>query len=151
VEDGFTPRRLDFTALVGVLVEEHSMMRKGLDEVKELARRRDFEGVRRVLDELDPVFRQHIADEEAQILGLLIDKLGVKGAESEILVFRQHRPIYQLMKKLDELAAMSSVDLEKNQVDLQRLFDEHAIAEESRVFPRAMSVRSQEDLRKNGR
>jgi hypothetical protein len=83
--------------------------------------------------------RQHVADEKAQIFGLPIGKRGVKRAESEIRVFRQHRPTYHPMKKVSELAAISLADLETNQAVLQKLFEEHKSAEEGRVFPRAMS------------
>lgn len=117
-------------------------MREGLRRAKEAAGRQDFESVSRALKELDPVFRQHIADEESQILGLLIERLGVKGATEEIRVFQQHRPIYQLMKAVTELATMPADELEANQTRLEALFDKHTAAEEARVFPRALSLRA---------
>ena len=64
--------------------------------------------------------RQHVADEKAQIFGLPIGKRGVKRAESEIRVFRQHRPTYHPMKKVSELAAISLADLETDQAVLQK-------------------------------
>jgi hypothetical protein len=140
VTAAYRPRRLEMQDLVGVLVEEHRLMDGGLQRAKEASARGDFEGTRRALREVDPVFRQHIADEEATILGLLIKALGVKGADEEIKVFRQHRPIYELMRKIDELASMSSEELAANQAKLQELFREHTAAEEGRVFPRALSV-----------
>jgi hypothetical protein len=146
VEARYSPRKLELGALLRVLIEEHEIMRNGLRRAKEARDRGDFEGVRRTFKELDPVFRQHIADEEAQILGLLIADLGVKGAEAEILVFRQHKPIYQLMKKISDLASKSPEELEKNQADLERLFDDHTLAEEERVFPKAASVRGTDRL-----
>jgi hemerythrin-like domain-containing protein len=89
------------------------------------------------------MFRQHIADEESQVLGLLIQQLGVMGAEEEVKVFRKHRPIYELMKRLEDLAALPASELEANQAKLNSLFDEHTAAEEARVFPRAMSLSRQ--------
>jgi len=126
--------------LIDVLVEEHALMRQGMEKAKAAAEARDFEGVRRALQEVDSVFKQHIADEEAQILGLLIGKLGVKGAESEIEVFRQHRPIYELMNKIGKLAGESSAQLEGSQSELDRLFEEHTNLEETRVFPKAVAL-----------
>lgn len=139
VEARNTPRKLGLDALIKVLVGEHAVMRKGLQRAKEAAEKHDFEAVGSALKGLEPVFKQHIADEESQILGLLIERLGVKGASDEISVFQQHRPIYQLMKNVTELAAMPAPELEANQAKLGALFDEHTAAEEERVFPRAMS------------
>jgi hypothetical protein len=136
----FSPRKLDLEALIRVLVGEHAIMKEGLRRAKEAADKLDFESLSRALKEVDPVFRQHIVDEESQILRLLIDRLGVKGATEEIQVFQQHRPIYQLMKKVTELAAMPTAELEANQAKLGALFDDHTLAEETRVFPKAISV-----------
>lgn len=133
----YRPRLLTLDALIDVLVKEHSMMREGLRRARVNAARKDFEGVRAELREVDPIFRQHIADEESQILGMLIRRLGVQGAADEIKVFQQHRPIYQLMKRLSELAALSSGELEGKQDELEELFELHTEAEETRVFPRA--------------
>lgn len=126
--------------MVRVLVMEHAEMKDGLRRASESAARKDFLSVGRTLKDLDPLFRQHIADEEFEVLGLLIRTLGVKGAEKEILVFRQHRPIYSLMLKVGELAALSSEELEARGAELERLFAEHAKAEEGEVFPKAMSL-----------
>ena len=135
----YSPRKMDLEKLVSVLIEEHDIMKKGLARVRVAAERRDFETVRNELKVLEPVFRQHVADEEAQILGLLIKQVGVKGAAEEIRVFQQHRPIYQLMTKAMELAALSASDLEASQAELIALFNVHATAEETRIFPRAVS------------
>jgi len=116
------------------------LMRLGMGKAKAAAGVRDFEGVRRALQEVDPVFRQHVADEEAQILGLLIGKLGVKGAESEIEVLKQHRPIYELMNKIAKFAEESSTQLEGSQAELDRLFEEHTNLEETNVFPKAIAL-----------
>ena len=63
-----------------MLAEEHRVMQKGLARAEQAAAEGNFRIVAYVLEELDPVFRQHIADEESQILRLLIGELGVKGA-----------------------------------------------------------------------
>lgn len=137
----FRPRDLDLETLLVVLVKEHALMRDGLRRAKDAAERRDFESVSLTLKELDPIFRQHIADEEAQILRFLIGQLGVEGADYEIKVFQQHRPIYQLMEAVARLAAMSAAELESNQTKLDALFEEHTRAEEQHVFPKVTSLR----------
>jgi hypothetical protein len=140
MEVSYRPRKLELDALVRVLVDEHREMKAGLGRARDAARLGDFEGVSRALREVDPVFRQHIADEEATVLGLLIRALGVKGAEAEILVFRQHRPIYHLMEKVGELARRSAAELQGSQEELEALFEEHTRAEEAGVFPKALGL-----------
>ena len=137
-ENRYAPRKMEFESLVRVLVEEHTTMREGLSRMRDAAARHDFRAVAAALKELDQIFRQHIADEESQILRLLIGELGVKGAEEEVRVFQQHRPIYQLMQAVAALASKSAEELEVEQTKLNALFLEHAAAEEERVFPRAM-------------
>jgi hemerythrin-like domain-containing protein len=139
-ERRYLPRKIGLGPLIDVLVKEHSVMKEGLLRAEDAANRGNFETVSQELKDLDPVFRQHIADEESQILGMLVRLLGVAGAKEEIKVFQQHRPIYQLMRNVTELAAMSTAELQANQTKLNALFDEHAAAEEERVFPRARSL-----------
>lgn len=88
VEARYPPRKLALDALIKVLVGEHGLMKEGLQRAKKAAGTHDFEAVGSALRELEPVFRQHIADEESQILGLLMERLGVEGATDEISVFR---------------------------------------------------------------
>ena len=136
----FAPRRMELADLVGVLVKEHVKMREGIRRTRTAAGQKDFEEVHRALNDVVLVFRQHVVDEEAQILGLLVAKLGVNGAEAELAVFRQHRPIYLVMQRLGELAERSPAELEADQAMLERLFEEHAALEESRVFPKAVAL-----------
>ena len=133
-----SPRRIELEALITVLVEEHAKMKERLGRIRETTARRDFASASLALKELESVFRQHITDEEATVLRLLIDRMGVKGASEEIKVFQQHRPIYQLIQKVKELSALSAPELEANQTRLAALFDDHTLAEEQRVFPKAI-------------
>jgi hemerythrin-like domain-containing protein len=135
----YLPRDLPMDELLRTLIEEHRKMRELLRRAEEAADRSDYEAVSGHLKLLDPVFKQHIADEEAQVLRLLIGVLGRKGAEEEIKVFQQHRPIYKLMLTVSELAAENADELRLNQAKLNELFEAHANTEEQRVFPRALS------------
>jgi hypothetical protein len=115
-------------------------MRELLHQAKDSADQGKFAELSHDLKLLDPIFKQHIADEEAQVLRLLIEKLGVNGAQEEIKVFQQHRPIYTMMRTISELAAKEAADLPSEQGRLNKLFDDHATAEEQRVFPRALAL-----------
>ena len=126
--------------LITVLVEEHATMREGLLRAKAASARGDFEAVGRELRSVDPVFRQHICDEESQVLGLLIRQLGKERAADEIRVFQQHRPIYALMQKISEFAALTPEELAARQEELSILFEEHTAAEQNRVFPKALAL-----------
>jgi hemerythrin-like domain-containing protein len=136
-------RKMEFEELISVLVAEHAEMKKGLAQVKQAISNKDFASASRVLGELDRLFRQHIADEEAQVLRILLDAYGVDGSNEAIIVFRQHRPIYDLMKKIKKLAALPIEELASSEDVLRQLFEEHTLAEESRVFPKAIQTYKQ--------
>jgi hemerythrin-like domain-containing protein len=134
---------MEFEELISVLVAEHAEMKKGLAQVKQAISNKDFASASRVLGELDRLFRQHIADEEAQVLRILLDAYGVDGSNEAIIVFRQHRPIYDLMEKIKKLAALPIEELASSEDVLRQLFEEHTLAEESRVFPKALQTYKQ--------
>ena len=117
-------------------------MREGLRRARDAAARKDFGAVSAELRRVDPIFRQHIAGDEATVLGQLIRQLGRDAAADEIRVFQQHRPMYQLMMKVSALAARSAPELEAMEDELSALFELHTKAEEEGVFPRAASLRS---------
>jgi hypothetical protein len=84
-------RKMEFEELISVLTAEHAEMKKDLADVKQAIAKRDFSSASKILRELDRMFKQHIADEEAQVLRILIDAYGVEGADDAIKVFRQRR------------------------------------------------------------
>jgi hypothetical protein len=123
-ERTYRPRKVELETLVKTLVEEHGVMKNGLARVKAASDRRDYKSVAAALQELDPIFRQHIVDEESQILRLLVSQLGVEGAREEIRVFQQHRPIYRLMQSIGELASKSALELQDEPSRLEVLFEQ---------------------------
>jgi len=131
---------MEFDELISVLVAEHVKMKNDLAEVKAAVSKKDFGSASRILKGLDGLFKQHIADEEAQVLRTLIDAYGVRGADDAIKVFRQHRPIYDLMEEVKKLASLSPAELASSEEKLSLLLEEHTLAEEKRVFPRALST-----------
>jgi hemerythrin-like domain-containing protein len=135
-----TPRRIGFEELIAILIAEHEVMKEKLAEIKQSVSRRDFSSAAETLRQLDRLFRQHIADEEAQVLRVLIGAYGVIGADEAIRVFRQHRPIYQLMEEVKKLATLSPEELASDETKLRMMLEEHTAAEEDRVFPKAIST-----------
>jgi hemerythrin-like domain-containing protein len=140
---------MEFEELIAVLIAEHVEMKRDLADVRQAARKRDFSSASKILVELDRLFKQHIADEEAQVLRILIEVYGVEGADDAIKVFRQHRPIYDLMEEVKRLASLSTEELASNEDRLRQLFEEHTLAEENRVFPRAKSAYKQRSVAKS--
>ena len=140
---------MEFEELISVLIAEHAEMKRSLAEIKQAVSKGDFLSASRVLRELDRLFKQHIADEEAQVLRILIDAYGVKGADDAITVFRQHRPIYDLMEEVKRLASLSSEELASDEDRLRQLLEDHTLAEESRVFPRAKSAYKERSVAKS--
>jgi len=134
------PRRLEFADLISVLISEHAEIERKLTELKESTETKDFTRAAAILKDLDQLFRQHIADEEAQVLLLLIEAYGVKGAEFAIAVFRQHRPIYQLIREVEKLASLPPDELARDETKLRALLMEHTRAEEAHIFPNALST-----------
>ena len=143
------PREMGFEQLVSVLVMEHAEIVKELAYLEKSVDERAYPSAATALQRLDRLFRQHIADEEAQVLRLLIEVYGVKGADDAIEVFRQHRPIYKLMTKVRELASLSPEELTANEARLRSMLEDHARTEEASVFPMALSAFRAEGSRSN--
>jgi len=134
------PRRLAFADLISVLISEHAEIERKPTELRRSSETKDFTRSEAILKDLDKLFRQHIADEEAQVLRFLIDAYGVKGAESAIMIFRQHRPIYRLIQEVGKLASLPPGELAVNEAKLSELLTEHTGAEETLIFPKALST-----------
>ncbi|MDV3278040.1 MAG: hemerythrin domain-containing protein [Nitrososphaerales archaeon] len=131
---------MELEDLVAVLVAEHTEMKAGLENLRSALEARDYAAAKAILAGLKAVFTRHIADEEAQVLKVLIEAYGVKGAEDAIMVFRQHRPMYTLMEAIERFAALSPAELESKEEELNGLFGQHTKAEEERIFPWALST-----------
>jgi hemerythrin-like domain-containing protein len=135
-----SPRKIEFEELISVLIAEHVAIRKDLMKLERSLEGHEFASAAETLRGLDRLFRQHIADEESQVLRLLIEAYGVKGADDAIVVFRQHRPIYKLMEEVKKLASLSPEELSLDERKLRTNLEGHVMAEETRIFPKAIST-----------
>ena len=135
---------MELEDLVAVLVAEHAEMKAGLENLRGVLESKDYATAKTVLAGLKIIFTQHIADEEAQVLKVLIEAYGVKGAEEAILVFRQHRPMYTLIEAFERFVTLTPVELESKEKELNELFGQHTRSEEARIFPWALSTRRSE-------
>ncbi len=86
-----TARRIGLEDLVSTLLKEHEEFRQRLTELEEASG--DKDRCVEIVSKLDEALRQHIVDEEATVLRVLLDAYGRDGGVDAIKVFKQHRPI----------------------------------------------------------
>ncbi|MFQ5838633.1 MAG: hemerythrin domain-containing protein [Thermoplasmata archaeon] len=129
-------RPLEFEELVDLLLEEHREIRRLLEEVLAEAGQA---GPGEILASLDDCLRQHVADEEARVLRLLIDVHGHQGASEAIRVFQQHRLIHELVKEL-RASPLPSSSMAAKKAELRKLLEDHFAEEEGSIFPLALQA-----------
>ncbi len=76
-----------------------------------------------LLQEFNPYLRQHIIDEEARVLKLLLEAYGRQGAEEAIKVFQQHKRIHNAIEEMRSLASTSPSLLVGKRAALDCLLD----------------------------
>ena len=131
---------MELDELISVLIAEHVQIKDGLETLQYRLAAKDFTSAKNVLSEVRGIFVRHIADEESQILRILIDAYGVNGANEAIEVFRQHRPIYEVMKAIEHFSDLPAQELESKEAELRSLLDRHTKAEENRIHPWTLST-----------
>jgi iron-sulfur cluster repair protein YtfE (RIC family) len=134
------PRPMDLTRLISTLIQEHGDVRRRMQDLGGTLMAGNSARAAELLEGLDWDLRQHIIDEEAQVLKHLIRVYGRDGAERDIKTMQQHRSIHRLMEDVGErLPAWSDADLSWY-VELDSLLREHFKQEETQVFPRALEA-----------
>lgn len=131
---------MDLQDLIATLIEEHRQMNDLVRELRAALSDQERSLAPELISRLVMIFKQHIADEESQILKILIESYGVRGAQDAIDVFRAHRPIYSIMQRLENLADLSHDELNSRQDELRELLSSHTSAEEGSVFPQTLAA-----------
>lgn len=135
-----TARPLEFPDLVAALTREHGELRRRFKDINAALdagnRLRASALTRDLCDDL----RQHIIDEEARVLRLLIDTYGRQGAGEAIKVFQKHRPIRAVIKAMEQIPPKTPEALRQRTDELERLLLGHLVEEEERVFPWALET-----------
>ena len=135
------PRPLELDRLVSTLIAEHGQIRRQIDDIGATLKAGKLVRAGDLLDGLDRSLRQHIVDEEAQVLKRLISARGRDGADSDIKTMQQHRRIHRQIQAVQErLPSWSDPDVSVY-VELDRLVRDHLKKEEQEVFPRALGKR----------
>jgi hemerythrin-like domain-containing protein len=129
------PRQLEIPSLLDTLVKEHGEVRTMLKDLSALMSDNKFLIAVDRIKPLKPNIDQHVIDEEAKVLKILLDAYGREKSARAIAVFQEHREIHQLIRKLQESIYLSS-DKSREVMDaLEDLTERHFEAEESWVFP----------------
>ncbi len=129
------PRSLDLLDLLSLLVREHSDFRMNLKALRQALDGPDYMKAADLITRLKDELRQHIIDEEARILKVLIDAHGREGAQEAIKTFQEHRTIYRLVEELEKPASRIPQVLSSKIEDLAGLLETHIKAEEGHIFP----------------
>ncbi len=133
-------RSLELKELISVLGQEHERTRQSLKELEAATSTRSYAKVAQLTHALWDDLRQHIIDEEARVLKVLIDAYGREGAKDAIATFREHRAVRQMTLDIENMATTTPAMIPPMQHKLQALLLAHFNAEEQRIFPWAVKT-----------
>ncbi|MDW8092077.1 MAG: hemerythrin domain-containing protein [Nitrososphaerota archaeon] len=134
------PRALDLEDLIEVLLKEHEEVRALLKRINALLQNGRYGELAEELNKFKPYLDQHVIDEEASVLKVLIDTYGREGADRFIRVFQEHREIHRLLQDMRRIAVETPERLAELKTEFSRVLERHFMAEESDVFPSALRV-----------
>ncbi len=129
-----------FEAFVASLVEAHGDIRRRLETIGTALKKQDSALAITSLRELREALDQHVVDEEARILKVLIDAHGREGAQDAIRTMQQHRSVHKLINDMLDTLPRSAEEAHKKHAELEKILREHFEAEERRIFPWALET-----------
>jgi len=129
-----------FGELIASLTQEHREVENQIAELKKALRARKYAKAAAIIPGFCDTLRQHIIDEEARVLKLLIDVLGRDGATEAIETFQQHRTIHNRIEDLEKIAARTPGLLAPKVAELEDLLRDHLRREEQTIFPAALDA-----------
>jgi hemerythrin-like domain-containing protein len=135
VDASMRPRQLEIPSLLDTLVKEHEEVRTLLKDLSALISDNKFLVAADRIKAFKPYIDQHVIDEEAKVLKILLDAYGREKSARAIAVFQEHREIHQLIRELQESIYISSDKSREVRDALEDLMRRHFKAEESWIFP----------------
>ncbi len=132
------PREMALEDLVALLEKEHEDVRKEMFLISEMLLKGDSDTLSRRLASLDEELMQHMLDEEASVLRVLIQAYGRDGSEEAIEVFREHVEIKRLLDDLRKGIAENQEERMKTRDALDTLLVNHFTKEDETIFPWAI-------------
>ncbi len=119
------PRSLELHELISVLLKEHEDTRNNLIALKNAIVQKDYVRVNEIISKFDNYLNQHIIDEEATLLKILLNKYGREGSQEAIRVFQQHIKIHQLINEIKNLLNKSPELISVKEKELNEILLEH--------------------------
>ena len=133
-------RSLEFEELVSALKDEHGGVKRRLAELGDVVAARKYAKASELVPGLCDALRQHIIDEEAKVLKVIIDAYGRERAGEAIRIAQRHRVVHRKIEEMEKLAARTPGMLGPRVVELRGLLEEHFKDEEERMFPLALEA-----------
>ncbi len=134
------PRKLELEQLVTLLEEEHRKVESDLKAVAAMIAARDQDNLGSLLQSLDEKLLQHMLDEEASVLAILIKAYGRERSAEAIKVFREHVRIREMMTDLRKKFEGDPVKCMESRNELESFMIEHFKKEDVRIFPLALET-----------
>ncbi|MEM3832656.1 MAG: hemerythrin domain-containing protein [Thermoprotei archaeon] len=134
------PRQYELEELISVLLKEHKMIMNDITELKNAINEKNHEKINEIFTRFDSYLNQHVIDEEARLLKILLDSYGRGGSKEAIKVFQQHLKIHQLINNIKTLVntsleSLNAEELNAKEIELNEMFKLHFEKEEKEIFP----------------
>ncbi len=134
------PRELPVNELIEKLKEEHANLPAIIDDAIITYKTGNLSGAFPVIADVRETLSQHIIDEEAVLLKLLLDKLGKEASEPYIKILQEHPKIMKLVEQSVESTYTGWTETENNLNTLKEELAGHHKQEEEVFYPKVISL-----------
>lgn len=134
------PRKLELEQLVTLLEEEHRKVESELGAAAELISAGNVDGLSLLLQSLDGELMQHMLDEEASVLAVLIKAYGRNGSADAIRVFKEHVRIREMILEIRKKLEVDPAKCAALKKELESFMLEHFKKEDAGIFPLALEA-----------
>ena len=134
------PRELPVNELIEKLKEEHASLPAIIDDAIITYKTGNLSGAFPVIADVRETLSQHIIDEEAVLLKLLLDKLGKEASEPYIKILQEHTKIMKLVEQSVESTYTGWTETENNLNTLKEELAGHHKQEEEVFYPKVISL-----------
>ncbi|MCW6158024.1 MAG: hemerythrin domain-containing protein [Thermoplasmatales archaeon] len=134
------PRELPVNELIEKLKEEHANLPAIIDDAIITYKTGNLSGAFPVIADVRETLSQHIIDEEAVLLKLLLDRLGKEASEPYIKILQEHTKIMKLVEQSVESTYTGWTETENNLNTLKEELAGHHKQEEEVFYPKVISL-----------
>ncbi len=134
------PREFPVNELIEKLKGEHANLPAIIDDAIITYKTGNLSGAFPVIADVRETLSQHIIDEEAVLLKLLLDKLGKEASEPYIKILQEHTKIMKLVEQSVESTYTGWTETENNLNTLKEELAGHHKQEEEVFYPKVISL-----------